>query len=158
MTLTVGRQILTMDKLLEDAEVNFRMIWDMVRYQNMKEVGATLGMSSCNSFDPQDNRRVKEACPSEVIRDAVLYTAIAQILVSRTRVAMAGYQRGCDHLFSPCGNVSVMALPIPGTGSSTLGFGVWTTSRGIRYGTGVLADGFQGMGHHPQQGKVRSQR
>lgn len=43
MTLTVGRQILTMDKLLEDAEVNFRMIWDMVRYQNMKEVGGYSG-------------------------------------------------------------------------------------------------------------------
>ena len=28
-----------MDKLLEDAEVNFHMICDMVRYQNMKEAG-----------------------------------------------------------------------------------------------------------------------
>ena len=38
-TLTVGQQVLAMDKLLEDAEVNFRMICDMVRYQNMKEAG-----------------------------------------------------------------------------------------------------------------------
>ena len=37
--LTVGQQVLAMDKLLEDAEVNFRMICDMVRYQNMKEAG-----------------------------------------------------------------------------------------------------------------------
>lgn len=28
-----------MDKLLEEAEVNFRMICDMVRYQNMQEAG-----------------------------------------------------------------------------------------------------------------------
>lgn len=48
-----------MDKLLEDTEVNFRMIWDMVRYQNMKEVGATLGMSSCNSFDPAGQQTSK---------------------------------------------------------------------------------------------------
>lgn len=26
-TLTVGQQVLAMDKLLEDAEVNFRTIW-----------------------------------------------------------------------------------------------------------------------------------
>lgn len=38
-TLTVGQQVLAMDKLLEDAEVNFRTICDMVRYQNMKEAG-----------------------------------------------------------------------------------------------------------------------
>ena len=38
-TLTAGQQVLAMDKLLEDAEVNFRMICDMVRYQNMKEAG-----------------------------------------------------------------------------------------------------------------------
>ena len=38
-TLTVSQQVLAMDKLLEDAEVNFRMICDMVRYQNMKEAG-----------------------------------------------------------------------------------------------------------------------
>ena len=38
-TLTVGQQVLAMDKLLEDAEVNFHMICDMVRYQNMKEAG-----------------------------------------------------------------------------------------------------------------------
>ena len=38
-TLTVKQQVIAMDKLLEDAEVNFRMICDMVRYQQMKEAG-----------------------------------------------------------------------------------------------------------------------
>ena len=37
--LSTAQQIVAMDKLLEDAEVNFRMICDMVRYQNMKEAG-----------------------------------------------------------------------------------------------------------------------
>ena len=38
-TLTVKQQVIAMDKLLEDAEVNFRMICDMVRCQQMKEAG-----------------------------------------------------------------------------------------------------------------------
>lgn len=33
-TLTVGQQVLAMDKLLEDAAVNFHMICDMVRYED----------------------------------------------------------------------------------------------------------------------------
>ena len=37
--LSTTQRIVAMDKLLEDAEVNFHMICDMVRYQNMKEAG-----------------------------------------------------------------------------------------------------------------------
>ena len=38
-TLSTEQQILAMDKLLECAEVNFRMLCDLIRYQQMKEAG-----------------------------------------------------------------------------------------------------------------------
>ena len=63
-TLTVGQQVLAMDKLLEDAEINFRMICDMVRYQNMK--GAGMVRSAAPSFR-QNTERVKEVRKREAI-------------------------------------------------------------------------------------------
>ena len=38
-TLSAEQQIVAMDKLLECAEVNFRMLCDLIRYQQMKEAG-----------------------------------------------------------------------------------------------------------------------
>ena len=38
-TLSTEQQILAMDKLLECAEVNFRMLCDLIRFQQMKEAG-----------------------------------------------------------------------------------------------------------------------
>ena len=39
-TLSAEQQIVAMDKLLECAEVNFRMLCDLIRYQQLKETGA----------------------------------------------------------------------------------------------------------------------
>ena len=38
-TLSAEQQIVAMDKLLERAEVNFRMLCDLIRYQQLKEAG-----------------------------------------------------------------------------------------------------------------------
>ena len=38
-TLSAEQQIVAMDKLLECAEVNLRMLCDLIRYQQLKEVG-----------------------------------------------------------------------------------------------------------------------
>ena len=38
-TLTVGQQVLAMDKLLECTEVNLRTLCDLIRYQQLKEAG-----------------------------------------------------------------------------------------------------------------------
>ena len=38
-TLSVEQQIVAMDKLLECAEVNFRMLCDLIRYQQLKDAG-----------------------------------------------------------------------------------------------------------------------
>ena len=38
-TLSAEQQIVAMDKLLECAEVNFRMLCDLIRYQQLKEAG-----------------------------------------------------------------------------------------------------------------------
>ena len=46
-TLSVEQQIVAMDKLLECAEVNFRMLCDLIRYQMLKEAGA---VSSVEEF------------------------------------------------------------------------------------------------------------
>ena len=51
-TLTVGQQVLAMDKLLEDAEVNFHMICD-------KRGWSTLWMSSCSSFVQAEHKTSK---------------------------------------------------------------------------------------------------
>ena len=37
--LSTAQQIVAMDKLLECAEVNFRMLCDLIRYQMLKEAG-----------------------------------------------------------------------------------------------------------------------
>ena len=37
--LSTTQQIVAMDKLLECAEVNFRMLCDLIRYQHLKEAG-----------------------------------------------------------------------------------------------------------------------
>ena len=68
-TLTVGQQVLAMDKLLEDAEVNFRMICDMVRYQNMKEAGMVHSVDEFLQLlrSGRATNRVKEVCKREAI-------------------------------------------------------------------------------------------
>lgn len=38
--LSMAQQIVAMDKLLECAEVNFRTLCDLIRYQQLKEAGA----------------------------------------------------------------------------------------------------------------------
>ena len=38
-TLSAEQQIVAMDKLLECAEVNLRMLCDLIRYQQLKELG-----------------------------------------------------------------------------------------------------------------------
>ena len=38
-TLSINQQIVAMDRLLECAEVNFRTVCDLFRYQKMKEAG-----------------------------------------------------------------------------------------------------------------------
>ncbi|WP_300272476.1 hypothetical protein [uncultured Oscillibacter sp.] len=38
--LSAEQQLVAMDKLLECAEVNFRMLCDLIRYQQLKETGA----------------------------------------------------------------------------------------------------------------------
>lgn len=58
-----------MDKLLEDAEVNFHMICDMVRYQNMKEAGMVHSVDeflAAPSFR-QNTKRVKEVHKHEAV-------------------------------------------------------------------------------------------
>ena len=40
ISLSAEQQIVAMDKLLECAEVNLRMLCDLIRYQQMKEAGA----------------------------------------------------------------------------------------------------------------------
>ena len=45
--LSTAQQIVAMDKLLECAEVNFRMLCDLIRYQMLKEAGA---VSSVEEF------------------------------------------------------------------------------------------------------------
>ena len=38
-TLSMEQQIVAMDKLLECAEVNLRMLFDLIRYQQLKDAG-----------------------------------------------------------------------------------------------------------------------
>ena len=50
-TLSAEQQIVAMDKLLECAEVNFRMLCDLIRYQMLKEAGgSTPWRNSCSWF------------------------------------------------------------------------------------------------------------
>ena len=44
ISLSTEQQIVAMDKLLECAEVNFRMLCDLIRYQMLKEAGVVNSM------------------------------------------------------------------------------------------------------------------
>lgn len=59
--LSVEQQILAMDKLLECAEVNLRTLCDLIRYQQLKNVGA---VNSVEEFlqlvHPDDVRDVQK--------------------------------------------------------------------------------------------------
>ena len=61
-TLSAEQQIVAMDKLLECAEVNFRMLCDLIRYQQLKEAGV---VSSVEEFlwliHPDDVRNEEDA-------------------------------------------------------------------------------------------------
>ena len=61
-TLSAEQQIVAMDKLLERAEVNFRMLCDPIRYQQLKEAGV---VSSVEEFlwliHPDDVRNEEDA-------------------------------------------------------------------------------------------------
>ena len=61
-TLSAEQQIVAMDKLLERAEVNFRMLCDLIRYQQLKEAGV---VSSVEEFlrliHPDDVRNEEDA-------------------------------------------------------------------------------------------------
>ena len=48
-TLSAEQQIVAIDKLLECAEVNFRMLCDLIRYQQLKEAGV---VNSVEEFLP----------------------------------------------------------------------------------------------------------
>ena len=61
-TLSAEQQIVALDKLLECAEVNFRMLCDLIRYQQLKEAGV---VSSMEEFlwliHPDDVRNEEDA-------------------------------------------------------------------------------------------------
>ena len=61
-TLSAEQQIVAIDKLLECAEVNFRMLCDLIRYQQLKEAGV---VSSVEEFlwliHPDDVRNEEDA-------------------------------------------------------------------------------------------------
>ena len=61
-TLSAEQQIVALDKLLECAEVNFRMLCDLIRYQQLKEAGV---VSSVEEFlwliHPDDVRNEEDA-------------------------------------------------------------------------------------------------
>ena len=48
--LSTAQQIVAMNKLLECAEVNFRMLCDLIRYQMLKEAEVTPWRNSCSWF------------------------------------------------------------------------------------------------------------
>ena len=59
-TLSAEQQIVAMDKLLECAEVNFRMLCDLIRYQMLKEAGVVNSMEEFLSVvRPDDFRDMK---------------------------------------------------------------------------------------------------
>ena len=61
-TLSAEQQIVAIDKLLECAEVNFRMLCDLIRYQQLKEAGV---VNSVEEFlwliHPDDVRNEEDA-------------------------------------------------------------------------------------------------
>jgi len=59
-TLSAEQQIVAIDKLLECAEVNFRMLCDLIRYQQLKEAGVVNSMEEFLSMvRPDDFRDMK---------------------------------------------------------------------------------------------------
>ena len=59
-TLSAEQQIVAMDKLLECAEVNFRMLCDLIRYQQLKEAGVVNSVEEFLSMvRPDDFRDMK---------------------------------------------------------------------------------------------------
>ena len=59
-TLRAEQQIVAMDKLLECAEVNFRMLCDLIRYQQLKEAGVVNSVEEFLSMvRPDDFRDMK---------------------------------------------------------------------------------------------------
>ena len=56
--LSMAQQIVAMDKLLECAEVNFRTLCDLIRYQQLKELGIVHSAKEFIQFfhpDEQEN-------------------------------------------------------------------------------------------------------
>ena len=49
-TLSAEQQIVAIDKLLECAEVNFRMLCDLIRYQKLKEAGVVNSMEEIGTI------------------------------------------------------------------------------------------------------------
>ena len=59
-TLSAEQQIVALDKLLECAEVNFRMLCDLIRYQQLKEAGVVNSVEEFLSMvRPDDFRDMK---------------------------------------------------------------------------------------------------
>ena len=59
-TLSAEQQIVAIDKLLECAEVNFRMLCDLIRYQQLKEAGVVISVEEFLSMvRPDDFRDMK---------------------------------------------------------------------------------------------------
>ena len=59
-TLSAEQQIVAIDKLLECAEVNFRMLCDLIRYQQLKEAGVVNSVEEFLSMvRPDDFRDIK---------------------------------------------------------------------------------------------------
>ena len=60
ISLSAAQQIVAMDKLLERAEVNFRMLCDLIRYQQLKEAGVVNSVEEFLSMvRPDDFRDMK---------------------------------------------------------------------------------------------------
>ena len=58
--LSTAQQIVAMDKLLECAEVNLRTLCDLIRYQQLKEVGVVNSVEEFLSMvRPDDFRDMK---------------------------------------------------------------------------------------------------
>lgn len=65
ISLSTEQQIVAMDKLLECAEVNFRMLCDLIRYQQLKGAGVVSSveefLSIVRSDDFRDMQRKEDA-------------------------------------------------------------------------------------------------
>ena len=59
-TLSAEQQIVALDKLLECAEVNFRMLCDLIRYQQLKEAGVVSSVEEFLWLINPDDVRIEE--------------------------------------------------------------------------------------------------